>query len=307
MTFILTINRSETIWLLADRRISHPSRPPKDDACKVMFLETTDGVAILGYAGLGTTVNGTEPADWMSAVLRGRSLPLEQSLGVLASALQRQFPKHLLTISGSEIAAHNIMIPAFVNNKVRLYTIDIALTLDRQAYNFRYTRHVRGGIHTMLELTPPFSVSGSGLIPLERDRTWIPELLHLVRAYEKEKVSQDMIADTLAAINYEVHLSLADKSVGPRCIVAWRHRKKGRFKGGGGQRFYNGKTLDNDSLVIPNIANGMDVRALVTTSTPHMLKAILQGRETGVMPKIDIETMNAEVAKLPDYPEEDLR
>lgn len=52
----------------------------KDDARKVMIPETTDAVAILGYAGLGATALGTEPADWMSNVLRGQNLPLEQSL-----------------------------------------------------------------------------------------------------------------------------------------------------------------------------------------------------------------------------------
>jgi hypothetical protein len=49
-----------------------------------MFLETADGVAILGYAGLGATALATEPAHWMRAVLRGRVLPLERSLEVLA-------------------------------------------------------------------------------------------------------------------------------------------------------------------------------------------------------------------------------
>jgi len=63
VTLVVTINGPETIWLLADRRLSFKDRPPKDDARKVMFLETTDGVAILGYAGLGVTGLGTEPAD----------------------------------------------------------------------------------------------------------------------------------------------------------------------------------------------------------------------------------------------------
>jgi hypothetical protein len=57
-----------------------------------MFLETTDGVAILGYAGLGATAGGTEPADWMAAVLRCRNFPLEQSLGILADAMKAQMP-----------------------------------------------------------------------------------------------------------------------------------------------------------------------------------------------------------------------
>lgn len=89
VTLVLTVNSRESIWLLADRRLSFKARMPRDDARKVMFLETTDGVAILGYAGLGATALGTEPADWMSAVLRGRNLPLEQCLGALAEAMKR--------------------------------------------------------------------------------------------------------------------------------------------------------------------------------------------------------------------------
>ena len=52
VTLVVTVNGPESIWLLADRRLSSARRPPKDDARNVMFLETTDGVAILGYAGL---------------------------------------------------------------------------------------------------------------------------------------------------------------------------------------------------------------------------------------------------------------
>jgi hypothetical protein len=88
VTLILTVNGRESIWMLADRRLSCKGRSPKDDARKVMLVETTDGVAILGYAGVGATALGTEPADWMAAVLRGRNLPLEQSLGVLARAMK---------------------------------------------------------------------------------------------------------------------------------------------------------------------------------------------------------------------------
>ena len=40
------------------------------------------------------------------------------------------------------------------------------------------------------------------------------------------------VADHLAKINYQVHL--AGKQVGPRCVVAWRHRRAGVYGGGGG-------------------------------------------------------------------------
>ena len=60
MTLVATINTPESIWLLADRRLTYKGRPPKDDAHKVMVLEATDGVALLGYAGLGATALGNE-------------------------------------------------------------------------------------------------------------------------------------------------------------------------------------------------------------------------------------------------------
>jgi hypothetical protein len=65
-----------------------------------MFLETRDGVAILAYAGLGATATGVEPADWMSAVLRGRNWLLEPALAAVADALKREFPRHLVQLQG---------------------------------------------------------------------------------------------------------------------------------------------------------------------------------------------------------------
>ena len=64
MTLVLTVNGRESIWLLADRRLSFKAHATRDNARKIMFLETKDGVAILGYAGLGATALGSEPSDW---------------------------------------------------------------------------------------------------------------------------------------------------------------------------------------------------------------------------------------------------
>ena len=48
MTLVLTAKGSNSIWLLADRRLSSKVNDQvkvvKDDARKVMFLETNDGV-----------------------------------------------------------------------------------------------------------------------------------------------------------------------------------------------------------------------------------------------------------------------
>ena len=143
MTLVVAVTGPESIWLLADRRLSYADRSPKDDARKVMFLESTDGVAILGYAGLGATAaRGTEPADWMSAVLRGRNLPLEKSLGVLAKVMREQLPRHMFRMPGNGGPVHHLIVPAFFGKEPRLYSIDLVFAPDRKSYQFRYTRHV---------------------------------------------------------------------------------------------------------------------------------------------------------------------
>ena len=88
-----------------------------------MRLETTDGVGLLAYAGLGATPRGTQPSDWMSAVLRGRGgQTFEQALGVLSAAATRELPRHLARMPSG---AHFIVIPAFVRGVgSRLYSID---------------------------------------------------------------------------------------------------------------------------------------------------------------------------------------
>ena len=82
----------ESIWLVADRRLSYPGRRPRDDARKTAILHATDGKALLGYAGLGATARGTEPADWMCAVLRSRKISIVDAVGTISAAMQREFP-----------------------------------------------------------------------------------------------------------------------------------------------------------------------------------------------------------------------
>lgn len=315
MTLVLTVNGRETIWLLADRRLSYKGRPPKEDGRKVMFLETTDGVAILGYAGLGATALGTEPADWMSAVLRGRNLPLEQSLGVLAEAIKKQLPRHLVRIPRDASAAHSVVVTAFVGNEVRLYTIDMAFAPDRKSYSFRYTRHVVDSLTSAKARRPPrLALGGTGglyLDRLDRDKKRQRSLLRLVGASERGRLSPYAVADHLASLNNEVHLGIRDKSVGPRCIVAWRHRKEGLHGGGGAQQSYTGTTRDSDSPTLPTIANGMDIQAIVSVIVPHMMPQMSANFDTMLagepLKDLDVDELNAELGRLPDEPDENLR
>jgi hypothetical protein len=268
-----------------------------------MFLETTDGVAILGYAGLGETQSGTEPADWMSAVLRGRNAPLEQSLAILADAAKRELPLHLFGIP------HSIVATAFVGNQARVYSIDLHAPPGK-AMAFRYTRHVHNPSPILsLSLTHPTAIGGSGAQWLISDNLWSRErreLLRLARACDLQKVSPHAVADRLATINFRVHQ--AEPTVGPRCVVAWRHRKQGVHKGGGAHQFYSGLARENGGAdQLPTIANGGDVSALLRAIMPQMMEQMAALQAGKPAPEIDKDEMNAELAKLPDTPDERLR
>jgi len=294
--------------MLADRRLSYgSSRAPKENGRKLMFLEATDGVAILGYAGLGATALGTEPADWMSNVLRGRKLSIEQSLGVLADAAKDQLPKHLVRIVGPAAPAHSIIVPCFVEEEARLYSIDLAFSRDRKDYSFRYTRHV---VQKRVEDTPRtarIALVGSGALFLHNKKSWMRALLRLVRAHDRGQIKPRAVSDYLAELNNDVHVGLTDGSVGPRCIVAWRHRKSGVHKGGGAQEFYDGLDRDSESSSIPTIANGMDVSALIGAIMPHVLPQLESTLSGEKAKELDKDEINAELARLPDRPDEKLK
>src|SRR5208337_2302050 len=113
------------------------------------------------------------------------------------------------------------------------------------------------------------------------------------------------VADHLANLNYQVHL--ADKYVGPRCVVVWRHRKGGVHNGGGGQQFYSGTTRDANPAGFPLIAVGMDIQAIENVLIPHMLKRLEVKRTGQPAPDPNWDEINAELARLPDKPDESLR
>ena len=315
MTLVVTINGPESNWLLADRRLSYGGgRPPKDDGCKVMVLETPDGVAFLGYAGLGATALGIQPSDWMSAVLRGRSLLLEQSLGVLAEAMKKQFPTHMLQMPGHGGQTHDVVIPAFLGTQPALYSIGLAFAADRKSYTFRATRYFAPKPPGTTK-PPRVTVAGTGglfLAMQQKKQTWLRDLLRVVRANDCNQVPPLVVADHLAKLNNEVHRNIRDESVGPRCIVIWRYRKGRVQNAGPGVQCYTNTTRDSDVAPIPTIAGGMDVGAICDVIAPHMFKQLtkmMQAKRAGqpAAPKLNEDEIKAELARLPDKPDENLR
>ncbi|MGC1458262.1 MAG: hypothetical protein WA825_08310 [Steroidobacteraceae bacterium] len=298
MTFILAVNSQKTTWMLADRRLSVNDLPVKEDACKLMFLKTTDATAILGYAGLGATLNGNEPADWMSRVLRGRNLPLEHSLWVLAEAIKREMPRHLLRMSRKALPTHTVLVSAFVGGEARIYTIDMAFAPDRKHFWFRYTRHVnQAALHVQADL----AIGGTGILPLSTDTAWQHPLRRLIHACDRDKVSPFTVADHLANLNAQVHGTVP--SVGPHCIVAWRHKD-----GGGNQKFYSAVAQKVGRCAIPDISNGMDMRGFIEIlAQHHHPTGFGYTRADGTVVPPPKGNLGADLAALPTQPDETLR
>jgi hypothetical protein len=77
--------------------------------------------------------------------------------------------------------------------------------------------------------------------------------------------------------------------------------------GGGAHQFYTGTTRDADSSALPQIANGMDIRAIAEVMMPRM-SAILGLPLAGEPAKdLDEDELNTELGRLPDTPDENLR
>jgi hypothetical protein len=308
MTLLLAVNGRESIWMLADRRLTYEGLLPKDDANKVMFLETKDGAAILGYAGLGATALGTEPADWMSAVLRGQNLPLEESLRVLAGAMKRQFPRHMIQMPGNGVPTHIVIINSLLGNQIGLYTINSVSTPERNNFDFLLYRHVFKILASSIEIPPKFVVAGTGAIYLNRDKKWTRGLLDIIRAHDRCHVSPNVVSDYLANLNYEVHLGTSDKSVGSRCIVAWRYKKGSVHKGGGagGHQFYTETSRDSSTLALPTISVGIDAKAVAGVLMELMKKKLDAIQENEPTKDLYKDELIAKLARLPNKSDENL-
>ncbi len=302
MTLVFSVHSRDSLWVVVDRRLSYGGRrPPIDDAVKIMNLETIDGHGLFAYAGLGATPKGTQPSEWMSAVLRGRGgMTFEQTLGVLSDAATRELPKHLASMPGG---GHFIIVPAFVRGiGSRLYSIDNVVDRKTRQHCYRYTSHQR----TAEPGSPSIrlAAAGTGGIYIARkDRAWQRALLSLVNEHDRGKISDHLIADQLARLNYEAYQAVRDGSVGPRSIVVWCRRPDARrVTSGGGHQFYTGVDRDRDSDTIPSIGNGMDDQAIARV----LMKQFHRITDQGFTPAV-LNEMNRLLAGIPSEPDERLR
>jgi hypothetical protein len=224
VTFVVSLVGRDTVWLLADRRISWPGRR-SDHGIKVMTLDTTDAGAILGYCGLGETSAGVQPSAWMHDVLQGWDMSMDDALWKLALEHQHHFPRHL----GAAFKQHLVVAPAFVGESCRVYAVgtnmmgQVVHTRLRLA-DTRYPPH--------LPPAPPrvvYAGSGGKWFGADREsrnklRTlWVRELCSLAKKHDQRRISAVVVADLLARLNLKVSREVS-ASVGPDCFVVWRSR-----------------------------------------------------------------------------------
>jgi hypothetical protein len=302
MTLIVGLTSKETIWLMGDRRLTTAKgKIHSEEAIKLMEIETMQNdIALIGYAGLGATAKGREISDWMNSALRGRNLPLEDLLRILANVIKDQLPKYLSRFKNLDRFQHNVVIPAFHNNHAQLYSIDLVVTPKTKKIDFRFTKHVNLKNNSELLTTPRFGLAGSGASYLISNMKWMRPLLSLAKKSDSGDIKPEVVANELSKVNFEVSKNLTDKTVGPNSVVIWRNRRQGRHKGGGSHKFYIGDKADRNSPAIHTLAGGMDVKAIADILMPIHMKHFKDKTD------IDYSSIDEKLAQIPDSPSENL-
>lgn len=253
MTLLIAMVSNESIWLVADRRLTVGKRVVREDAIKQFRLSASDGDAMLAYAGLGATGAGREPSAWMSSVARGHWMTVEQYLNEISQAMRRRFPKHLVGIKGA--AEHQVYVPAIVGGRPRMYFIGLRLEGSPRRLMYKDAR-------MMFQPAPGVFVdqqmrlAGSGASRVQNSKLWLGNLRRTVRAYEAGKVRGPVVADLFARLNYDV--SKLEPTVGPNCIVLWMGIPKGGAMGDQGAQFYSRTARVEPDRLVPMIIGGLD-------------------------------------------------
>lgn len=301
MTLVLTVNGIESVWMLTDRRLSSVHRSGKilareEGGCKLFILDATDAHALIGYAGLGRTPGGMQPSDWMSNLFRGRRLTIEQALSVLCKATKEQFAR--IFAADVNPGSHVFLVTCWQGEVPRLFGV----FATKGSVEKRRLRSVRSD---GTEGTPRVVTGGSGSHVIERMRGWKRELIRLVNAYDRSRVSPTIVADYLARLCVEV--SSRDESVGPNCVIAVRNRPNHAQKWGNTHWCYANGIQDSANCRVPFIMQGLDLRAVADVIMPSFEAAADPFFNGGEMGEIDDVEVNRRLSEMPRLPDDRLR
>ncbi len=210
--------------------------------------------------------------------------------------MQKELPRH---IGRNNNSSHQVIVSAFIDNKIKCFTINLIYNKDSGKYDFITKPNVISETNSYPE---PFVKGGSGAEHLPAKKSWEPQLLNKIRSYNKGHISAIHVADFLADMNYHVHQN--DKYVGSQCIVVWRNRDNGLHKHGSGHQAYIGKGRETNGPGFPEIVDGLDLRAITGVIITEWLEGTKQGKS---LKDLNFEKVKEEIEKLPHKPEEKLR
>lgn len=292
MTFLLAATTPLSNWLVADTRLAYVDRSKAHNelGVKVARISAADGEALVGYAGLGETVDGVQPSAWLARALRGatRGATVEQSLTVLHQASI----EHLVPQIGRVFPIspfHGFVTSARVNGKPQLYaTVHHASTAKGP-----YVHEARRLVHEIQgrfgQAGLEIALAGSGHKHLLRSSApWKRLLAKVLRACDEGSIGLPTAMAHLAGINAWVAQN--SPSVGRGCIVLCSTPR-----GGHGAHFI-GDQMQPTCPCVPYMLNGTDMMPLI-----DIFQASLP---SGLGPAtVDREALEAEMARLPTEPD----
>jgi hypothetical protein len=293
MTAAIAIATRSALWVVADRRLKHPSpHLTASNAVKVVRIVTGDGEALLTYAGIGRVGVDRQISVWVYRTLRGISgLTLVQSLNYLAQRAKSRFARFLPYLEGGR---HIFIAAASIG---RLFgVIEIDLTKDPPQLFFHPPRR---STHLVVKIV------GRGELYLSNEiaRAKLKELSYYTKKYERGKVSARVVATKLAEIIVKLSERAREKkddTISPESLVVMHRLKTGsKYKNLASEDvpvywcFDAAGAYVSENIAVPCLVNGFPASEF----SIHALNAVLKW---GFKGPLNITDLFGPVPNVPD-------
>jgi hypothetical protein len=242
------------------------------DACKIVGFDSTDGIGLLSYAGLGMLAD-TDPGDWVASVFQGLDTDLRGYMIALTEAarsakVRSAEPGHLFVAAGVG------------NGQPVIYTLTAKATgeLSLKCHERSYA----------------FMLAGAGGVALAGVREKLAddgrEILDWIKKAEAEESHPREVTDRLVKWTSEARRETDD--VGSRSIVAYRFVRDG--EAAAGRCFYDGVTLEAPDAPLHHLSRGADMNKMFELMKKEAMGATLSLKETSQLIEYKRRTTESE-------------